>query len=268
MLKRKSIKEIIEEFKTGQLKRKRYKTGISALDKAMGGITEGLTVLGGLPGCGKSTLAFQIAGNMCDAGKQVTIYSYEMTGLDYAEKELAKQQMKKSSGEEGEGTLDIVEAMDGVSLEKLIEDIDFVASKNEEAVFIIDYLQLIYLEKTSFADAKSRVDVCVRELEKVALKFHVPIIVISSLSRDAYKKSEIELGAFKESGDIEYSATLIIALEWDTKEIDSDNRRCRIRVLKNRTDRQPAVLVPLDFYPKYAYFDEGVKAPVRRVLSK
>ena len=56
------------------------KTGIKPLDKKLnGGLCGGsLTVIAGRPGIGKSSLAFQIAGNIAECVKRVLLFSFEM----------------------------------------------------------------------------------------------------------------------------------------------------------------------------------------------
>ena len=256
MLKRKNIKAYVEDLKAGKIERKIYETGIRSLDDAIeGGIPEGLTVLGGAPGYGKSTLAFQIASNMCAQGRVTTIYSLEMDGLDFAEKDVARQK-RRVTQETDKGRVDIVEAYEGLTLELLIEDIEDTVSANDNSVIIIDYLQLIKPKNSHLLDSKLRVDECVQGLHEVSKRCHIPIIVISSLNREAYKKNIVDIFDFKESGKIEYSAALILAIEKDGNQTSEDERACRIRVLKNRGRRQPLEPIQLTFYAKYASFEE------------
>jgi len=57
-------------------------TGVSALDQLLGGgMTRGVTVLGGGPGAGKTATACQAAAMMADMGRKVVYASYE-TGWD------------------------------------------------------------------------------------------------------------------------------------------------------------------------------------------
>ena len=61
-----------------------WSTGFDLLDSCLGGGLRGgeLTVLGGAPGVGKTTLALQIARNIASAGSRVSYVCYEHTGQE------------------------------------------------------------------------------------------------------------------------------------------------------------------------------------------
>ena len=56
-------------------------------------------------------------------------------------------------------------------------------------------------------------DDTIRALKGISTEFSLPIIVISSLNRDNYT-TPLNLAAFKESGNIEYSADYLLGLQF------------------------------------------------------
>lgn len=49
-------------------------------------------------------------------------------------------------------------------------------------------------------------------MKKIATRYHIPVIVISSFNRMNYRNA-VTMEAFKESGDIEYSTDVLIGLQ-------------------------------------------------------
>lgn len=119
-------------------------------------------------------------------------------------------------------------------------------------VVIVDYLQILSSasENDNRTD-KQIIDENIRKLWILSHEINVPVLVISSVNRDAYEKP-ISLSSFKESGNIEYTADLILGMQFElfgkdysnTKKSDisklvdeekaKDTRAIEIRVLKNR----------------------------------
>ena len=78
----------------------------------------------------------------------------------------------------------------------------------------VDYLQVL---KSSGAggDPRNIIDENVRYLRQLAQEMELPVVVINSLNRSSYGRS-ISVSAFKESGSIEYSADVVLALQFAT----------------------------------------------------
>lgn len=119
-------------------------------------------------------------------------------------------------------------------------------------VVIVDYLQILSSssENDNRTD-KQIIDENIRKLWILSHEINVPVLVISSVNRDAYEKP-ISLSSFKESGNIEYTADLILGMQFElfgksysgnskseisklvNEEKAKDTRDIEIRVLKNR----------------------------------
>ncbi|MEK1365094.1 hypothetical protein HCY77_09385 [Limosilactobacillus fermentum] len=79
-------------------------------------------------------------------------------------------------------------------------------------------------------------------MKKIATRYHMPVIVISSFNRLNYN-SPVSMEAFKESGDIEYSTDVLIGLQFSgvgQKDFDVNEakkqtpREVEAVILKNR----------------------------------
>lgn len=89
--------------------------------------------------------------------------------------------------------------------------------KGTRPVVFIDYLQILQPQDDAGRKSDKQVmDLTVSELRRMSKAteggYNVPIIAISSLKRDAYY-GPIGLDSYKESGAIEYSADVILALQ-------------------------------------------------------
>ena len=141
-------------------------------------------------------------------------------------------------------------------------------------IVFIDYLQLLKPYNDRASDKQS-VDYNVSILRQISR--NLPIFAISSLNRESYKtsssnKGRIGLADFKESGAIEYSADVIIALQLaeiegsdikdagkilDAKKeaMGRDTREISAVILKNRL-ASVGERVPLEFIPMFNWYRE------------
>ena len=153
------------------------KTGIKPLDKKLNGGLRGgsLTVIAGRPGIGKSSLAFQIAGNIAECGKRVLFFSLEMDepGL--------RKKMSKQGFEAYENNV-IVYDKPAVSVEYITQKA--TSLENIDAIFV-DYIQLMRGKNNKLSSCKQEVEEIVSGLKLLAEKMNVPIVVVSQLGRNA-----------------------------------------------------------------------------------
>ena len=85
----------------------------------------------------------------------------------------------------------------------------FCYDKAKAPVICLDYLQIVPSSKDS---TKLGVDDSVRKLKKFQRDTNTTFIVISSFNRDNYTKP-VSFESFKESGNIEYTADVVWALQ-------------------------------------------------------
>lgn len=143
----------------------------------------------------------------------------------------------------------------------------------EKPVVLVDYMQILAPYKDpenpsrSFTD-KQIMDKNVLELKRISRDYALPVIAVSSLNRASYNET-MSMAAFKESGAIEYSADILLGLEYANikteKDLESaieknaeknaagDPTEIRVRILKNRSGARGATCL-LDYYPMFNAF--------------
>ena len=143
-----------------------------------------------------------------------------------------------------------------------------IAITNKRPFVVIDYLQIIQ-DTDKYLSDKQKTDKVLSDLKRLARDNDITILLISSLNRGAYTQ-EISLDSFKDSGNIEYTADLLIGLQAETEEninnekVDKkvkeqinkiqqkDERDLTLKVLKNRNGRITDIK-GIKFYAKYNY---------------
>ena len=212
------------------------KTGFENLDAAQI-LLPGVYVLGGVPGAGKTTFAYQLLSQLAEFGEQCIFCAYEMTRLELATKSIARElRRRKLAGDEviaissadirrgrcdGRDTdefktarekfeasaanLHILEASN-LTIDELLAQLDgFQKLAQSPLTIAVDYLQLIPIKES--ATAKDRVDQIMLKLKTFQRNTNATLIVISSMNRESAKGvNGNPLYSFKESGAIEYSA--------------------------------------------------------------
>ena len=166
-----------------------------------------------------------------------------------------------------EGVGDISAAQIRGTLEK------FTRLNKRPPVVFVDYMQIMASPdvKSGLTD-KQIVDKNVLELKRISRDFKTPVIAISNLNRDAYKK-EITMASFKETGAIEYTADGLIGLQFagvEDKDFDEDRAKTResptieglnertieLKILKNRNGRTGG-RCQMFYYPAFDLFREA-----------
>lgn len=146
---------------------------------------------------------------------------------------------------------------------------------NIAPVVVIDFLQLLqvrekYDEKCNHTnsyfkhDKRMEMNAVIEQLKTYSNTYKVPIILISSLSRGAYTKENIEddveysLSVFKETGHIEYTADFLALLTKGETKVnfgEANSTIININILKNRYGETGGRL-PLEFIQAYSYFKQ------------
>lgn len=113
---------------------------------------------------------------------------------------------------------------------------------------IIDYLQIIAPFDMRATD-KQNTDKAVVELKRASRDYDVPIFAISSFNRENYT-SPVNIASFKESGAIEYTSDVLMALQFkgmdyikkeDGKYEDEKTRTARIIQLRNEQEKNAEI---------------------------
>lgn len=89
-----------------------------------------------------------------------------------------------------------------------------IQETGNQPVIFIDYLQLLEPDNAKYTDPVKIIDNNIDDLKQLSRLKKIPVIAISSYNRDSYtKKAGADLGAFRGSGMIEYSADVLLALQ-------------------------------------------------------
>jgi replicative DNA helicase len=231
-------------------------TGFGTLDKMLDGIYPGdLVVIGAGTSVGKTAFALQIIKYMSGkCGKNIMLYSQEMTDRQNALRMLARESgidmyRLKKSGRMYEGDFDkFAEAFDelvklpveildngGVSVEDI--RLDCVSKKYIDVIFV-DHVGLMRNSRGA-RTARSRNDELTQimiDLRALALDIQKPIILLSQFNREGYKnKAEPDLGSFRDSGEVEQSASSAVLLwKLPPRQDKPDDNFIGAKVAKNR----------------------------------
>jgi replicative DNA helicase len=195
--------------------------------KMNGGLVGGrLSVLGGIPSSGKTSLTNNITDNICLSNHPVLFFSHDddrsdLRYLTYARfsgydiEDFNQRKLSKSDIEAicNNSSVNLINANKYVVQQLIkIEDwprlIEKIEKRNKRApVIIIDYLRKLKTENNRM-DERLRVDEILSSLTNLAKTYNIPILVISELARDSYKSGQrLSMASFKESGSIEYEAS-------------------------------------------------------------
>ena len=207
-------------------------TGFSNIDKYQI-FSPGLYVLGAIPACGKTTFAWQLAEQLAITGENCIFCSYEMSRLELASKTIARQlfidnpnssltsaQIRKGGWSNHISNivndffhqnynLRIIE-LQNETVDDLLKILRPLCSNIDKApVVFIDYLQIM---PSNNVNTKLAIDDSVRKLKLFQRETNTTFIVVSSLNRNNYC-APVSFESFKESGNIEYTADVIWALQ-------------------------------------------------------
>lgn len=216
------INETIETLKTGK---NIIRFGYPELDNIAGGMTrKELTVIGGRPGHGKTTLTINIINNLLKQGYKVMIFNREMSNVEMIKKFMIMesrdlQYSDLRVGDIEEGRIQVIEMMADSLKEKLqnlimYDDIRNLSDAMREIqrekpdVVVDDYIQLIKIEDRNKKDRRFEIEDILTEYKWVCKKENCAAILVSQLNREIEKRIEPRprLSDFAESGTIEQTA--------------------------------------------------------------
>ena len=238
------------------------KTGFENLDEYQF-FTPGLYIIGATPAAGKTTFCWQLLEQLARKGESCIYCSYEMSRLELFSKSFARELFRRdektaltaaqirrggSSKALYEVLVDLAEKSLKFSvLELQDETVDdlltllkpLCTDKAKAPVVCLDYLQIM---PTGRESTKLGIDETVRKLKKFQRDTNTTFIVISSFNRTNYAQS-VSFESFKESGNIEYTADVVWALQLNVMneikggELVSETRR-KIDEAKKQQPRQ------------------------------
>ncbi len=185
-------------------KAKFVKTGYDPIDDNVGGLPYAcVTILGGTPGLGKTSLALKIINNMImlsgNEKKKAAVLSLEMTigQIHQRLNELSDLKDKDKARILTNRVFNIHEICAAVTQLAAVENL---------CVVMIDFADLIVEGEQS----EAAMGVIYRSLELLATKIEIPILLICQLNRETYKGGLPRIYHIRYSGLAEATARLIL----------------------------------------------------------
>ncbi len=255
--------------------------------------TPGLYVIGATPAAGKTTFCWQLLSQLAKNGEICIFCSYEMSAFELYSKSLARElfirdrhsSLSAADIRSGAHSVHYDETLaslladeNGVYLVELrnknIDDLlRFLKPRcidnKKSPVVCLDYLQIIPSTLDSFSD-KTRLDNIVHKLKTFQRETNTTFIVVSSFNRVNYFQ-QVSFESFKESGNIEYTADVVWALQLNvanqikTGALISDTRKkfdtakkqqprhIQLKCLKNRQGQNYDCY--FNYYSAHDYFE-------------
>ena len=199
------------------------KFGMPALDIAAGGMTrKEITVLGGRPGHGKTTLIVNIIRSLIEQNNKVMIFNREMSNPEMIRKLIVMEGDNLSYTKIRKGDLNgstnlFNEATDRVSNKykdkllmfddvRTLDEAMVEISRHKPDVIIDDYIQLITMSDKK--ERRHQIEEIVQDYKWICKKENCSAILVSQLNREIEKRYEPRprLSDYSESGVIEQTA--------------------------------------------------------------
>lgn len=253
--------------------RKAIATGWDSLDKVLdGGLYEGLYVIPGTPGTGKTAFALQMAFQIASHQQDILYISMEISEEEIYQRHISrisyqlfgntsKAKTVHSITQEGATVpqaRDIfrqiapylrtecsVGNMDADDIRKIVEIYKY--ELNSLPVVFIDYLQILKAHDQRMTD-KQAVDYNVLRLKQLSRDCKIPVVILSSMNRMSYSDI-ISMSALKESGAIEYTADVCLGMQLADMEekikvgTSAGKAEKAIRQMKNKSERDMEIIV-------------------------
>lgn len=289
-----SIREFFEQVRTELLASKegrttRVMTGLTQLDKLVGGLLPGLVVVAGRPSMGKTAFALNISAfiasqkltprlgvhvisaetrhtilaarllgqeGFIDTSKMLSsnLQAEEFTRLTQTSKEVGV--LPITSDDRSSPTLaQVRSSIRRASTELRRTDTNGNVTQKLGAV-VLDYLQLCK-NPNKAGNREQEVGAVAYGLLELAKDFDVPIIALAQLSRRCEERADKrpQLSDLRESGNIEQAADMVLGLYRDEHydQATQDKGVAEVLILKNKNG--PTGVVKVRFSPQWMRFD-------------
>lgn len=227
-------------------------TGFKVHDAYTRGFFPGwLIIIAARPGIGKTSLACNMAANMCRSGNSLLYCSLEMSSIEVSERiNLSEAMIDPYRAYRGESAA-ITAILDtqarianwGLYIDDraslTVDQIIAQAHKTKQAVgkldcIMIDYLQLIRTPVRKNSTRTEDLGVITRALKILSREIECPVVLLSQLNRNAVGRRPL-VSDLKESGSIEQDADLVLLLHRE-----DESQECKDTTLivgKNRHGR-------------------------------
>lgn len=207
-------------------------TGHQDLDRTLNGLNVGLYVLGGAPGVGKTSLALQWA---CHAAEELPVLyvTYENSPASLVLKAIGRMAGVAPADVE-RGRADLRKFQEGAQVFRAVASrLAFVEGNQRtttayiqgrarqamarhgasRCLVVVDYLQrMAHASGSGYGTLRENVSALTLGLRELATRLDSPVLAISSLSRGQGNYGKPTLESLKESGDLEFTADVVLLL--------------------------------------------------------
>lgn len=210
-------------------KTKFVKTGYDPLDKHVGGVPYAcMTIIGGTPGIGKTTLGLRIIEGMirlpANAKKKAAVISLEMTMGQIHQRFIETTTLTQE--EKGRILMNRI-----FNIHELCAGVSELVAKEKICCVLIDFADLLVEGEQS----EAAMGVIYRNLELLATKTEVPIILIVQLNREMYKGGLPRIHHIRYTGLAEATARLILLLfNPDVVMVEMDRDKIPLDIIEGR----------------------------------
>ncbi len=251
--------------------------GFEKMDQALSGV-RGINIMGGQPKAGKSCFFIQVSTEMARRKTPVIYYDFENGRQKIYTRTLCrlsrlseKEIRKETPDAEASLRLEMAyqEFRDMLSYFRVVTDrklgpdimrrqIDFLQNETRKdyALVVVDSLHKLPFKNLS--ERRTGIDEWLRHMEAIRDEKNVSFLVISELSRSEGGSygGKPDLGSFKESGDIEYSAdnAIILTPDWDPlAPISSEEKRNVLWLVASRENSPGKIAEYVLDYPYWGF---------------
>ncbi|HHX70853.1 MAG TPA: replicative DNA helicase [Gallicola sp.] len=254
-------------------------TGLIDLNKHLSGLQKSdLILLAARPSMGKTTLALNMALSAALDGKNVAIFSLEMSKLQLSQRFLSSlslidlQKVISGTLEEDdfemlgnairimENTPIYVDDTSSISLTELRSKCRRLSSKEGLDLILIDYLQLMTDGSGRNENRQQEISNISRGLKGLAKELNCPVVALSQLSRAVESRTDKRpmLSDMRESGAIEQDADIVMMLYRDDYYNPESERPNIADLIIAKHRNGPTGTVQLYFNKKYTKFTDLV----------
>ena len=214
------------------------KTGYESIDKFAGGLTRGeITIIGGRPGHGKTTMMINMVASLISNGYKVALFNRELPNIEVIKKLMCLESKKLSyslirQGIHSQESLDYVKTVKEIIKNKYNEDKfmmfdnirDFAKTASEVKKFkpdviMDDYIQLVAPDG-KIPERRLQLEKLVNDYKWLSKQMKCAVILASQLNRaieSRYKNVRPQLSDLAESGAIEQVAENVFFVYYDYK---------------------------------------------------
>ena len=214
------------------------KTGYESIDKFAGGLTRGeITIIGGRPGHGKTTMMVNMVASLVSNGYKVALFNRELPNIEVIKKLICLESQKLSyslirQGIHSQDSLNQIEIVREIIKEKynegkflMFDNIRDFAKTSAEVkrfrpdVILDDYIQLISPDK-NIPERRLQLEKLVNDYKWLAKQMKCSIVLASQINRaieSRHKAGRPQLSDLAESGAIEQVAENVFFVYYDYK---------------------------------------------------